>query len=710
MTRTLCRVSVALSVCLLASGAWAGGMWRAWSDQTQLPTLAEHRTELASTRPQACMPAVRDPRTPGLAPGGGMDLDQVIRQLEETLSRMKPGDPGRDALQQSLASFRELRARQGSGGPPLPVGTARGAMTLRTALTRAEHVLGPDARKAPGGAGGADIAAALAAGRPRAALALLLAAQRAAPKNPWILVNLAGVLSLTGLPREAIAVLDAADQLGGALPAPAGVPGRAVALSNRGHAFLGLGRWKEAETPLRAALKLAPDFSEARANLSQALLCQGNLDGAVRELRLAMRRTLDAQASPAFPVRESVPNRHGAGLMSAALAPTRRPASDLFDLSRGEAYHLPQLKLPSTREEGAALYEQYVALERAGSAEVNALLDRVGDARLKATPDAGERRWAALVYAATANAHFEPQIWPVYKAAYDAHYAYTEAYPRFARQLNEAVSRIDAPSCAAHVAQLDQAVGTFFSQLRPFVTGQAQAMARYASVMVRHQTALAANLTDPNDRAASRMFAEAGAKGIYYGMVVGAAREMASVAHDHAITCGTVAGPRASLDAPDLPELAGDPCGGVPTGSKLKSKVPSNAFNVNGYGLSFGLSCEKIDIELSASVIIGLYAAASVDWKGTGTVFFGIKADAKVPKGLSLGGIHKSGASAKESVYIKFSKDGIQDAGLRMEGKVSVGIGTDAAAYVWDVKTKQWEAKFEQEFGVAAAVAYWTGR
>ncbi|MFC4485879.1 hypothetical protein, partial [Cupriavidus campinensis] len=34
---------------------------------------------------------------------------------------------------------------------------------------------------------------------------LLLAAHRAQPKSPWVLVNAAGVLTLTGLPREAIA-------------------------------------------------------------------------------------------------------------------------------------------------------------------------------------------------------------------------------------------------------------------------------------------------------------------------------------------------------------------------------------------------------------------------------------------------------------------------------------------------------------------------
>ncbi|MFC4427145.1 hypothetical protein [Deinococcus navajonensis] len=710
MNRTLRLFGVSVSVCLFASTAWAGGAWRAWSDETKLPPLAEHRAELARRKATVCVATVRDARTPGLAPGGGMDLDQLIKQLEEMLAGMKPTDPSYKPLQQSLSNLREQKETLNKGYAPLPVGSAKGAMTFQGALANAEKFLGDAARKAPAGAGGADIAAALAAGNPKAALALLLAAHRAQPKSPWVLVNAAGVLTLTGLPREAIAFLDEADALGGKLPAPAGVPGKALALSNRGHAFLGLGRWKEAEAPLRAALKLAPDLAEARTNLSQALLCQGNQDGALLELRAALRRTPEGQASPEFAVKESVPGRHGGGLVSKENAPTRRPAGELFDLSRGQDYTLPPLRFPATREEGIAFYDQYVALERAGKSEIDGMLDAVSASRLKARRDPGEQRWASLVFEASANAHFEPQLWPVYKGAYDAHYAYAEAYPRFRKQLTETVSGINEPNCAARLARVDDAVSIFLNNIRPFARGQEQAMARYAAAMVKHQTALAANLPDPHDRAASILFAEAVAKGIYYGLIVGSAREMASAARDHNIKCGNQANPSVALDAPELPELGADPCGGVPTGSKLKSKVPSSAFSVNGYGLSFGLSCEKVEIEVSASVVIGLYAAASVDWKGTGTVFFGIKADLKPPKSLPLGSLNKSGVSAKESVYIKFSKDGIQDAGLRVEGKAALGLGPDPAAYVWDVKAKEWEAKFEQEFGIAAAVAYWTER
>ncbi|WP_157465295.1 hypothetical protein [Deinococcus apachensis] len=213
-----------LSVCLIASSALAGGPWRAWSDQTRLPAFAEHKDQVAKTRDSACKPRVRDYATPGLPVGGGQNIDELIRQLEEMLARMKPTDQGYAGVAQSLKALREQKEK---GTPPLPVGSAPGAVTFQLALPRVEKVLGPEASKAKAPASGDDVISAVAGKNPKLALALLLAPHRAAPKGTWPLVNAAGVLSLSGFPHEAIAFLDEAAPLGGTLPAPAGVPGAA---------------------------------------------------------------------------------------------------------------------------------------------------------------------------------------------------------------------------------------------------------------------------------------------------------------------------------------------------------------------------------------------------------------------------------------------------------------------------------------------------
>ncbi|SMB78238.1 hypothetical protein SAMN00790413_06565 [Deinococcus hopiensis KR-140] len=687
---------------LLASSALAGGSWRAWSDQTQLPPLAEHRDELTQDQDRACTTAVRDPRTPGLAPGGGQNLDKMIKDLGRMLAGMKPSDPAYLGLQQSLKQLTQMRR---SGVPPLPTGTATGAMPFKTALAMAEKLVGAQASEVRSAVRSDDVAAAMAAGSPRLALALLLAAHRANPESAWTLVNAAGVLSLAGLPTEAVAFLDQADRLGGSWPAPGGVPGRALALSNRGHALLGLGRWKEAETPLRAALKLAPDLAEAHANLSEVLLCQGQLDAATREARAAMRRTPDSQAGADLPLKESVPNRHGGGLQSVTNAASRRPARDLFDLSRGATFNLPPLKLPRHRRDAIKLHEHYLQLERTGQAELRAISAQAARRSNEANLDAGEQRWKRLVDQAINTASFEPELWGAYRAAWEAHYAFWDAVPRFAEARNTALrAASDFPSCAARDEARDKAEALYLGGLRPFAVGQEHAMAHYVSLLVKHQTALAANLPDPAERAAARLRIESSAKSLFYGPIVGAAIQMSDVSKT---VCDQNSLQPVSLDLPPLPELSADPCGGVVASGKLKSKVPLPTLKAAGLGLSFGVSCRGLDLELSprisAAFGVGLFTGAKLDWNGSGTLFFGIKAELKQPKGTPGSSVNKSGLGVKESMYLKFDGQGVVDAGLRIEGKVSLGAGPDTTAGVW-------EAKLDQEFGIAAAAAYWRER
>lgn len=694
---------LALAAALFASPALAASGWLSLSDQIILPPLDDMRAQVRELSGETCRPAVRDYKTPGLAPAAGLNIDEAIKTLEGALAALKPGDPARAGLERSLASLREQKAK-GTKVLPLPVGRAKGAMTFETAIRNAEALVGTPGKKATGGSS-SDVAAALAAKSPRAALALLLAQQRARPKDAMTLVNLAGVLSLAGLPREAIAVLDRAAELGGKLPAPGGVPGQAIALSNRGHAFLGLGRWSEAQAPLKAALALAPDLAEARMNLSKALLCSGDPNGATRELRVALRRTPQPEGSDLI-VTEDTPGTHGDALKPRPQASTRRPARELFDLSRGATFDLPQLKLPRTRQEAVVLKKKYEALEREGRGVLEGLMARA-NINLSQHLDPGELRWYELVSGAINTSVFEPEVWPAYQAAYRAHYAMVEARPALTDARNEAIERGIAAlppkaTCEMRKKVYDDAEQTYMDAFRPYVKGQEQAMARFVSARVKLETALAANIPDPQVRAARRAFIEASAKSSFYGPVVYGAILLSDVSDLYASCQGDL--PDVPLDLAALPELSGDPCGGVLSSVKLKSKVPSAALKGQGLGLSWSLSCKKLDLELSTSSLMGTewlggFASASLDWNGNATLFTGVKAELKLPKGVPATG----GLGVKEGVYIKFGKDGIQDAGMRVEAKASLGKGPDAA-------TGLWEGKIEQEFGVAAAAAYWRER
>ncbi|SMB78300.1 tetratricopeptide repeat protein [Deinococcus hopiensis] len=702
MRRT--RRPLALAAAFLASPALAAGPWVSLSDQTILGPEAEMRQQVGKLRTDACKPAVRDYTTPGLPPGGGLDIDAAIKSLEDMLRAMAPGAQGREAVEQSLKQLREQREK-GTKVLPLPVRRDKGAMTFETAIKTAETLVSAPGKKAAGGTS-PDVAVALAAESPRAALALLLAGHRAKPRDAMTLVNLAGVLTLAGLPREAIAVLDRAGELGGKLPAPGGVPGQAIALTNRGHAFLGLGRWSEAQTPLKQALSLAPDLSEARVNLSKALLCSGDVTGATRELRTSLRRTVTPEGSDLI-LTEDTPGTHGDALKPREQASTRRPARTMFDLSRGVTFDLPQLKLPRNRQEAVVLNKKYEALEREGHDLLNALHARAVAPNLSQMLDPGELRWYKLVNGAINTSVFEPEVWPAYQAAYQAHYAVEKARPALTDARNKTIERgiaaLSAPiTCEMRKKVYDDAEQTYMDAFRPYVKGQEQAMARFVSARVKLETALAANIPDPRVRAARRAGIEASAKASFYGPVVYAAILLSDVTDLDTVCAGAL--PNVPLDLAELPNLGADPCGGVFSSMKLKSKVPSAALKGQGLGLSWSLSCKKIDIELSTSSLMGTdwlggFASASLDWNGNATLFTGVKAELKILKGVPATG----GIGTKEGVYIKFGQDGIQDAGMRVELKGSLGGGPDAS-------TGLWEGKIEQEFGVAAAVAYWRER
>jgi tetratricopeptide (TPR) repeat protein len=166
------------------------------------------------------------------------------------------------------------------------------------------------------------------------ALVAFLAAHQNDPQNPIHLVNAAGVAGLIGLPNEALAMLDAADALGGNFGSPMGINGRAVALNNRGFALSRLGQWSQAQPFLANAMSMEPLLAEARTNLGIAMFCQGNSSAGEKNVRAGMRRS-----------------------------PEDLRYDQIFDLSAGVAPNLPHLPYPAIASQIEAFqtfYQTYV--------------------------------------------------------------------------------------------------------------------------------------------------------------------------------------------------------------------------------------------------------------------------------------------------------------------------------------------------------------
>ncbi len=166
------------------------------------------------------------------------------------------------------------------------------------------------------------------------ALAAFVAAHQNDPQNPVHLVNAAGVAGLIGLPNEALALLDAADALGGDFGSPMGIHGQAVALNNRGFALSQLGQWSQAQPLVSNAMSMEPLLAEARTNLGVAQLCQGDAGDGEKNIRAGLRRS-----------------------------PKDLRYDQIFDLSAGVTPNLPHLPYPAIADQLEAyqtFYQSYV--------------------------------------------------------------------------------------------------------------------------------------------------------------------------------------------------------------------------------------------------------------------------------------------------------------------------------------------------------------
>jgi tetratricopeptide (TPR) repeat protein len=161
------------------------------------------------------------------------------------------------------------------------------------------------------------------------AAANLLVAHERDEDDATPLVNLAAIANSQGLPAVALALVKAAGKRSIADDdSPAGIRERAALLNNRGHALILLGRYDDAAEPLRQALALSPELSEAARNLVHVLLKQGKTNEA---RALAPRAVWRLRGNPAKPV--SVRSEAGkAAGDSSASAQSPAPAGSTQDI------------------------------------------------------------------------------------------------------------------------------------------------------------------------------------------------------------------------------------------------------------------------------------------------------------------------------------------------------------------------------------------
>lgn len=554
---------------------------------------------------------------------------------------------------------------------------------LADALKRAETWLG---QNAPGGvrafaASPESKSAALASqaaleaslsGHPAAALAALLTAHRLAPKNAEIMVNLGGALALFGLGGEALTVLAAAEKLPTGVGA-LGWPGRASLLNNRGYALLRLGRHAEAETALSGASRLAPNLAEAQTNLARALACQGKLDQAVIAARRGSRRTAAETAKHGTPVPpEAVVELPQPVPGEDAPDETHRPASSVFDVSRGRGFNLPNLKLPQTPADAVALLPVYQKLRDDLRAQDEAISARQQALQLQlraraGTPRLVEQRRNALLSAIYRSGD-EPRLARLWQAEARAEQAVSDIWTDFWHcsggcKIDQFIEQASASTDytgtlrALCVPALQSANNSWRGAMHAHTTELAKA----AEASYRLETGLAANYSDPLWHELASLQAEKGALSALLTLVGGAERWSADVTR---FKDGCVA----STGAPPAPDKVAEALTFDRTAS-CKELFGTAALKASFKIVEISVACETVALKASTPGWVGAFGKLEKNFMTDDvTVSAGAEAGVTMPGTVA-------GVKGSAGFYLTVDGAGeLKDLGTLAEANATAGL------------------------------------
>lgn len=536
-------------------------------------------------------------------------------------------------------------------------------------------------------------AAALVAHRELAALAGLLRAHELQPKNAMHLVNLAGLTARFGLPRHALALLDAAEKLKSPAALPAVVNARAIILTTRGHALVQLRRFAEAETALRAAIKLEPGLSEAKVNLAHALFQQDDAtkkSEAVQLMRFARQRVAVAPPIPpsapapgapaelpAPPARPSAPSETpDAATPHVAVRAARPWARDVFDLSHGKAGSLPTIKIPRTVADAHALWPKVRKLQLETIAEMgaigvrmNALSDEMRKRERDGLMSKLSARRARDVFWYLSNGDREPELrglaqehWDAMQDRGNGTFGGQFENPWASKELQDEMDVIRARDqpYSETCRQLYEATETYHaSWLGPMHDIETD-VNRHARKSYHYMTAIAAHLSDRVNREYARLLIRQRMLS-YFSDVLFPLEVVCRYDYQNVQAWGAIKGPGKAEEVtpgsyPDADGCPDEFKGDYSAGASLKL-------------FSVSINCEKVGFELSTGTWIKAFLAVDQMVDGSGAFFVGVAGDS--------GAMGSSGVSAvlKGGIYLCIDADGnVSDFGIKSSDTSNIGV------------------------------------
>lgn len=505
--------------------------------------------------------------------------------------------------------------------------------------------------------------AAMMDNRPDGALAGLLLAHERAPQSRIILINAAGMFVSLDMPNEALALLNAAQNLPDDQATPMGIPAAELAANTRGYALLRQGQWAAAEAVLRPLVETGTELAEARLNLSQALLCQNKDEQATYFYRAGSRRQL----------RDEV--RDGEEIEG-----IRLPPEQTLNRSAGQLFTLPPLGVMNTPGQAQSAANHYHALVM-DSIQRSGIRQQLIDANIEARserPLPGAITWQRFndLYITAYRAEYEPDIQALYLDAAAQEEALAELIDQQDEEFLELYELYPDPD--AFIGACRSTVTQQLAEMLPEYFEFEDLLEAYTSAKYAAMTGTAANLSDVlNHEYVSLLIEDSMETDVAWRLHV-----IGSQANRTAANWAICEGAEENVvNQPSEPAYERAPR--CPAGL-TRGKMAIKFLNM----IQIKANCEVLEVEVSGPTLLTIFGQVTVDFRNKTTTFFaGGKINA--PTGLAE-------LSINEGFYIRTGAGGVTDVGMKVSSSVDVGVGQFAGVVDGP----------EMEFGVAPAVEY----
>lgn len=559
------------------------------------------------------------------------------------------------------------------------------------------------------------------------AAANLLVAHELDEDDATPLVNLAAIANGQNLPAVSLALLDAAAELEiGDDDSPVGMREQAALLNNRGHALALLRRYDEAAEPLRQALALNPEMSEAARNLVHVLLKQGKEDEAralapraVWRLRGDPNKPVPQQSTEAGPVPTEPPPVAGTpeGIAKWAKQPylelhsgqARVPLWIALDLSKQGQIAWPELIYPTADESYKnyfpAASARYVAAYEAGRAfadrtagpmqqlvvrrmTLGEMIQQIIETKI--APEWGLepidtemhelKGWKeSLILGSNQQTRF--QGLDVAQAEYQMHLAADRLSERYSRDSVCPAGSTYEECCAINRREVYRNIG----EMTPFAREYEDQMRVFFRDAYGLSTAIASNLQPGGWHDVAKLTIEQQIQNHH-----ARAQQEIAFAFSHAAPAGSLCygdivnpegeAPKVAVDAPA--------CSAASQWGSAKWSISKN-FSVEA-------TCGKIKFVAEVEVLgtkkfklgkngefgadIGMHAEIEFSMEGTVTIFAGPKATAAAKLGEYGGDV-----GIKDGIYAVIDRNGVKDVGMRVV--VGGGVAAGELGGTHDVDT-----------------------